>query len=265
MRKIFLSFLLLASLFLFTPTVASAASPSTYLKKLKVTSERTSGYDRDLFNHWTDADGDGCDTRDEVLYRQNTASGKSCGDDEGRWKSVYDNLSFTDSSDLDVDHMVPLAEAYGSGAYRWSSGTKERFANDMYKYSLIAVSASSNRSKSDQDPAEWLPTKKSYTCRYLASFTVVKYRWSLTVDSREKRSIKRGLSKCSTRSIRLALVPRAKVNNTSKPDKPSLSGNDPRCSTCSEATANGYGPYQRGIDPEYDWYRDGDSDGTVCE
>ena len=234
---------------------AQASTAPALIKQLRVSSEKNTGYDRDLFNIWTDADSDGCDTRDEVLYRQNTARPRSCGSDAGRWVSVYDGKKFTDASDLDVDHMVPLAEAFGSGAWSWSSATREAYANDLYKLSLIAVSAASNRSKSDRDPAEWLPPKKSYVCRYVANWTAVKYRWRLTVDGRERKALNKTFSSCSKAALKLPAIPRASVKQSPVNPDPEPGGTDPRFDTCTAAKAAGYGPHIRWVDPEYDWYR----------
>lgn len=258
---------LMASVLLFVgvhQALASAATAPALLSKLPVAAERDGGYDRDEFNHWTTVPGKGCDTREWVLYRQNRSRPRSCGDERGSWVSVYDGLRFKASSKLDVDHMVPLAEAWGSGARRWTSRQREAFANDLFRFSLIAVSLSSNRSKSDQDPADWLPPTKGFVCRYVARWTAVKYRWKLSVDPREKRSLARSFENCSSASVQVGNVPRAKVKNT-----PSGGGGgaklDPRFDSCSAAIDAGYGPYVRGVDPEYTWYEDRDGDGRVCE
>lgn len=247
------------------PSVSATSAPSL-LKKLTVSAENSRGYDRDKFHIWIDADGNGCDTRQEVLFRQNLRAGKHCGDQKGRWVSAYDGEKFTDESSLDADHVVPLAEAWGSGARSWGAQTREDFANDLWKFSLIAVSASSNRSKGDSDPAEWLPPKKSYDCRYTARYVSVKYRWKLTVDAREKRAIAGIFKDCSSGSLKLPSIKRAAVrpSKPTRPTKPS-GDTDPRFDTCTEAEAAGYGPYRRGVDEEYGWYEDRDGDGLVCE
>jgi len=86
--------------------------------------------------------------------------------------------------------MIPLAEAWDSGAYTWSASLREAFANDLgVSWSLIAVSASSNRSKGDRDPAEWLPPKTTYWCTYLGDWLAVKVRWSLSVDATEHAAL----------------------------------------------------------------------------
>ena len=168
------------------------------LNSLPVSVERSSGYDRDLFDHWSDLDGDGCSARDEVLIAERKLGRvKDCDVVSGLWRSIYDGDRTRNPSSFDVDHMVPLKEAWESGAWRWTDSTRERFANDLgYAGSLVAVSASSNRSKSDRDPADWLPDRKK--CWYAKTWIAVKYRWRLSVDSREKSELRRILRNCSS-------------------------------------------------------------------
>ena len=176
-----------------TPAAAAQQrSVLSLLRSLDVTPERPSGYDRELFPHW-DYLGDDCDVRDRVLIteaRRGPSTGTSCPVGRGQWFSAFDGVIVRDPSELDVDHMVPLAEAWASGARRWSTALRESFANDLgYAGSLIAVTASSNRSKGDQDPAEWLPPRTSYRCTYVSEWIAVKWRWRLSVDSREQASL----------------------------------------------------------------------------
>jgi len=144
------------------------------LSMLTTQPENRIGYDRALFAHWIDADGDGCDTRKEVLIGESRIAvtvGPNCSLSGGSWLSSYDDVPFTDPSGLDIDHMVPLAEAWDSGAWSWSAATRQAFANDIgVGWSLIAVSASSNRAKSDQDPADWLPPEADAWCGYLGDW-----------------------------------------------------------------------------------------------
>lgn len=96
-------------------------------------------------------------------------------------------------STFDIDHLVPLAEAWGSGANAWSAEQRTAFANDLgFRPSLIAVSASSNRSKGDRDPAEWMPPAANEHCRYLRTWVAVKTRWRLAIDVAEKRALTPG-------------------------------------------------------------------------
>lgn len=181
------------------PALAERRPALSLLRSLTVAAEQGSGYDRALFPHWRYI-GDGCDTRDAVLIRQ-AVEGPEVGPDcrmvSGRWFSAFDGVTVTISSSLDVDHLVPLAEAWGSGARRWSTVTRTDFANDLgYRRSLIAVTASSNRSKGDQDPAEWLPPRTDYRCRYVSDWIGVKYRWGLSVDSTELSALRVLVTSC---------------------------------------------------------------------
>lgn len=160
-------------------------------KSLRVAREVRRGYDRDKFEHWSYR-GDGCDTRDRVLIQEARVKPvvtADCTLKGGRWFSYYDGRRTTDPSSFDVDHMVPLAEAWDSGARLWNAGTRKRFANDLVdRRSLVAVTASSNRAKSDSDPADWVP-RKAARCRYVREYVAVKKRWQLTVDRPEKRAL----------------------------------------------------------------------------
>jgi len=171
------------------PVAASSrVTPGEVLAMLVVTEESSAGtYRRDAFRHWVDADGDCQDTRVEVLVRDNLASSpEGCRLSAGRWLSWLDGRTVTSSRSLDVDHLVALAEAWRSGASTWSPSRREAFANDLgYEWSLRAVSASVNRSKSDKDPARWLPAA-AYRCEYMTRWMLVKYRWGLSVDGRER-------------------------------------------------------------------------------
>jgi len=158
------------------------------------------GYKRSYFKLWIDADGDGCNTRAEVLMsetsRSTTHSG-TCTIKTGKWWSAYDNSIITTASKLDIDHFVPLSEAWKSGAYKWSSSRREAFANDLgYGPSLIAVSGTTNRSKGDLDPRYWLPPNHGYWCTYTATWISVKYRWYLSVDSAEKAALRALIATC---------------------------------------------------------------------
>ena len=250
---------------------AGLARMGALLDQLPVQAENRTGYDRDLFTLWIDADGDGCDTREEVLLAEAQMTpkiGPGCTLTGGQWISRYDFRNTTNPSSFDIDHMVPLAEAWDSGASRWASSTRTAYANDLgYAGSLIAVSASSNRSKGDQDPAEWLPSL-AYTCTYVGTWVAVKYRWSLSVDSVERDALKRWQKRCGNPYV--ATGPKASIWYTSTGGGAGGggtgggAGTDPRFRTCGEAIAAGFGPYYRG-ETEYSWYRDADSDGVVCE
>ena len=166
------------------------------LNALPVSPERQSGYERELFRHWSDLDKDGCSTREQVLIDERTTGRVTgCVVEGGRWFSIFDGVETDDASTFDIDHLVPLKEAWDSGAWRWNARSRERFANDLgFPGSLAAVSASSNRSKSDRDPAEWLPERG--VCAYAKAWVAVKFRWRLSVDSTEKSELTRILRGC---------------------------------------------------------------------
>jgi len=159
---------------------------------LPVAEEDRSGYDRDLFNHWIDADRDGCSTRSEVLLEEATVAPQvtgRCTLNGGRWYSWYDDQEVEGARGLDIDHLIPLAEAWDSGASAWTSKRRERYANDLAdSRALVAVTARSNRQKSDQDVSEWLPDD-AVVCRYVADWTAVKLRWNLTIDPAEQQTL----------------------------------------------------------------------------
>jgi hypothetical protein len=196
---------LIASVALFNAPTASAALPTpvsastarSYLASLTVATEDRTGYNRDLFNHWITISG-ACNTRETVLKRDgsNVVTSSSCAATSGSWFSPYDGATWTAASDLDIDHLVPLAEAWDSGADNWSSTQRQNFANDLTRPQLIAVTDNVNQSKSDQDPAEWMPSVSSYRCTYVRAWVQVKYYYGLSVDSAEKSALTGYLANC---------------------------------------------------------------------
>ncbi|MGB0098722.1 MAG: DUF1524 domain-containing protein, partial [Nocardioides sp.] len=162
--------------------------------------ERPSGYDRDLFRHWVDADGDCQDTREEVLVAESRIPLSGCTITEGDWLSPYDRETWTQGSDVDIDHLVPLKEAWDSGARRWGDRRRERFANDLGDpRSLVAVTDNVNQSKGERDVAEWLP--EFGVCRYVRQWVAVKHRWDLTVDRAERRALRQRARACPNRRL----------------------------------------------------------------
>lgn len=162
-------------------------------------------YDRDLYEHWTDADGDCVDARDEVLRSESrvrpTMSADGCDVLSGEWFDPYTGRTFTNPRDLHVDHLVPLAEAHRSGAYRWSAAKRRAYANDLSDpRSLIAVSAGANMSKGADDPAHWLPENRQYRCTYVRDWVAVKERWNLRMDQAEQRAVQLVQATCANRA-----------------------------------------------------------------
>ncbi len=177
--------------------IPSKAIAQSELNALTVKTEITmTGYSRDLFPHWS-SQGSGCDTRQVVLKRDADSYVGSCPVTSGSWYSYYDGLTFTNPSDLDIDHVVPLAEAWRSGASSWTTTTRQAFANDLNGPQLIAVSASSNRSKGDQDPSTWKPTRAGASCAYSKMWINTKSRWGLSLQSSEKTALQTMLNTCT--------------------------------------------------------------------
>lgn len=168
------------------------------LATISVRNETPFGYDRDLFDHWI-SQGNGCDTRDRVLIDESLTPAQvaypGCAVIAGDWYSNYDNITTTDPTDLDIDHLVPLKEAWDSGAINWTPARREAFANDLDdERALVAVTSSSNRSKGDRDPSNWLPPHRPSICGYLSDWIAVKARWSLAMDPSEHGRIRNYLS-----------------------------------------------------------------------
>ncbi|MFF7734834.1 MULTISPECIES: DUF1524 domain-containing protein [unclassified Streptomyces] len=179
------------------PTPVSASTARTYLASLTVKTENRTGYDRDLFPHWITQSG-ACNTREVVLERDGTdvEQNSSCAATSGSWYSVYDGATWTAASDLDIDHLVPLAEAWDSGAGSWTTSRRQSFANDLTRPQLIAVTDNVNQSKGDQDPATWMPSRTAYRCTYVRAWVQVKYYYGLSVDSAEKSALQNYLASC---------------------------------------------------------------------
>ena len=184
------------------PGVASADSMRlrAAARSLPQAAETPTGYDRDLFKHWVDADEDCLDTREEVLVAESRVPVGGCTVTTGEWFSWYDGETWTAGSDVDIDHMVPLKEAWDSGARTWDDDTRERFANDLGDgRSLVAVTDNVNQSKGDRDVAEWLPERQ--VCRYVRHWVAVKLRWRLAVDPAERIELLDLVRECRNRVL----------------------------------------------------------------
>lgn len=185
------------------PAPAELLTLSDAVAGLPVVEEsRNEEYDRAFFKHWNKGLNatDGCNTRAEVLLTEAVESplvGANCALTGGVWWSYYDEVEVRSASGLDIDHMVPLKEAWGSGAASWTATRREAYANDQDSpISLIAVTARSNRSKADQDPAQWMPPAASAHCRYATEWTATKLRWGLSVDPAEADALQSFAAEC---------------------------------------------------------------------
>ncbi len=244
------------------------AGDEELLARLRIAEEDDggTGYVRRDYDQggWGDADGDGCNTREEVLIaeairlRGVTAS---CGPVDGAWLSWFDGRTLTDARDVEIDHLVPLAEAHRSGAARWAADGKHAFADDLSSpHSLTAVSAESNRDKSDSDPAAWRPPDPAAWCRYARNWIAVKLKWGLAADEAEASALREMLSTCT------------EDGNAGPDERLDRPVRVFPYATCAEAEAAGLerrrGPRGSGSGFPADqvaYARDGDEDGIVCE
>ena len=239
------------------------------------------GYARVLFGDgWVDVDRNGCDTRNDILRRDLTnitAEGR-CKIITGTLKDPYSATKIVfvrgGASEVDIDHVVPLSDAWQKGAQKWPVGKRVAFANDPLN--LLAVDARLNRQKSDSDAASWLPPNRGAWCSYVARQVAVKKKYAVWITSGERDAMSRVLSQCTSANLpspgsqptiatNLGSATNSTAGSVTEPIAGGTAGQDPRFATCKAAKAAGFGPYVRGKDPEYSWYRDGDSDGTVCE
>ena len=181
------------------PSHAVTGSAAAALAKLPVKGRAPkTGYSRAQFGDgW--ADTGGCDTRDRILTRDLTARTylDSCRVGSGMLADPYTAQPIhyvRGASEVDIDHVVALSDAWQKGAQQWSPATREAFANDPLE--LLAVDASANRAKGDGDAATWLPANKSFRCPYVARQVAVKTKYRLWVTQAEKDAIGRVLATC---------------------------------------------------------------------
>jgi hypothetical protein len=259
---------------------ATKVSSKYLLGHLSSSVEHVAGYERSKFTLWIDADHNGCDTRDEVLIAEGATRptvGGACALRGGRWVSKYDGMSVTNPSGFDIDHLVPLNEAWQSGAWSWSAATRRAYANDLgYDASLIAVSAHANRSKGDREPQDWMPERAAYSCDYVSRWVAVKWRWHLTVNATERSFLGHKLSSCGWPQVArpsrptittgaVAATPTPAPTRPTPTGVPANPGNAVNCGDFSTwAAANDwfatYFPYYGDVAQ-----LDGDNDGIPCE
>ena len=232
-------------------------------------------YDREEWRHWVDEDGDCQDTRQEVLIEESVGpvsytDSRQCRVASGVWTGPYTGEEFTDPGELDVDHMVPLAEAHSSGGWAWSEAKKRQYANDLsYEGHLVAVRASANRSKGSNGPSYWKPPDHGYWCQYAIDWITVKYRWELFASEGEAAALTEMLETC-TPTLTLTLIPFDFPLPAGTPSAtPTLEESYGSCDAAEETGeprvlgSNGTG---RGFPQDkVPSARDGDGDGVVCE
>lgn len=157
-------------------------------------------YERDRFgDDWSYDPATGCNTRELVLIEESLVP--AVVDDRcrptGRWVSAYDGVTTTDIAELQVDHLVPLADAWRSGAASWDDERRRAFANDLTQPgTLLAVTGRTNQSKSDSSPDQWLPPDRTAWCAYATDWVGVKTTWQLSVTPAEKATLVQVLAGC---------------------------------------------------------------------
>lgn len=180
------------------PNVPSKAEATTQLAGLTVAAQGPqTGYSRDLFPHWITQSGT-CNTRETVLKRDgtNVVTNDACSSVSGSWFSPYDGATWTAASDVDIDHMVPLSNAWKSGAASWTTARRQAFANDLTNPQLLAVTDNVNQAKGDKGPEDWKPPLTSYYCKYSKMWIKVKSVYGLTITSAEKSALTSMLATC---------------------------------------------------------------------
>jgi hypothetical protein len=180
------------------PGIPSPTTARSELASLTVAGwTHTTTYSRGLFPTWDTISGT-CNTRETVLKRDGTGVvvNSSCAAVSGRWYSPYDGATWTAAADLDIDHVVPLKNAWESGAWAWTTSRRESYANDLGDPQLIAVTDNVNQAKGDKSPDAWKPPRTSYHCTYARMWIRVKYVWALTVTAAEKSALAGMLNTC---------------------------------------------------------------------
>ena len=243
------------------------------------------GYSRGMFGiAWEDSDHNGCDQRDDMLWKASlghAVRSGGCKVVSATVTDVYTNRVIhyvrggSYSQGLDIDHVVALGNAWATGIQYEPAYIRLRLATDPLN--LLAVDPSQNRQKGDSNAASWLPPVTSYRCSYVARQIAVKKKYGLWLVPAEKATMLQVLSKCPLRRIPVGglayptatelhpLKTPSVTTTTHGATPPATGGLDPHYGTCREAKAHGYGPYVQGKDPEYAWYRDANHNGVVCE
>lgn len=185
---------------------ASATPPAgaggAALGQLPMSPEDTAApYRRADWGDWVYDPQSKCNTRELVLRRDGagvTVDGQcrsTCPEAAAPcWTSSYDGAAVRAAAQLEIDHVVALAEANRSGAGAWPADKRAAFYNDLDN--LVAVSSRSNESKSDRDPGTWRPTHQASWCRLASTVVLVKARYGLSVDTAERDGLAAMLATC---------------------------------------------------------------------
>ena len=262
------------------PATASGTALAAALELTVKGRAPKTGYDRDEFGSgWVDVDRNGCDTRNDMLKLRliNLDMSGNCkvmaGDLLDPFTGEWIHFERGGPSEVDIDHLVALSDAWQKGAAQWEFAKRVAFANDPLN--LEPVDSGQNRSKGDGDAATWLPPNKDFRCQYVARQVAVKTKYEVWATQAEVDAIVGILEDCPGEPLPDAGSQPVIADNTGPEpkakeepavqDTPSADNElDERYAYCKDLPA-GLGPYVKGVDPEYEWYRDGDGDGTVCE
>jgi hypothetical protein len=180
------------------PGIPSASAAQSELAGLTVAANGSmDGYSRDEFPTWITIEGN-CNTREYVLQRDadSVTEGNDCYPTSGSWTSPYNGATITDPSKVQIDHIVPLGDAWASGAASWTTAQRQAFANDVKDPQLLGVDASDNESKGDRSPDQWKPPSQAFWCTYAEMYTQIKSDYSLTVTSAEHDALADMLGTC---------------------------------------------------------------------
>jgi Protein of unknown function (DUF1524) len=185
-----------------TPAVVTLPSGIAALRIADPTHQDT--YSRNLFGSgWIDTDHDCQNTRAEVLIDESRVpvaftSPTDCTVATGDWLDPWSGSEITSAHVLDIDHTVPLANAWRSGAWAWSADERRAYANDLTDVGhLIALALGENRSKGDDGPEAWKPPNPATWCAYARDWTAIKARWNLTASTSEWSALVAMSSTCS--------------------------------------------------------------------
>ena len=239
-------------------------------------------YDRDDWRHWLDVDRDCQDARQEALVAESLSpvafeTEDDCRVESGSWVGPYTGTTVTDPSTLDIDHMVPLANAHRSGGWEWDKERKAEYANSLdYDDHLIATTRSANRAKGSNGPEDWRPPDESYWCDYAIDWVTIKGEWGLTATQREAQALREMLELCPEETVlethATEDLPVPPPPDSTPPPAPTVPSGRVIYESCEDAESAGELRIQgssgsgRGF-PEavVPGARDGDGDGVVCE
>ena len=213
-----------------TPTTTAPTTPSpatgtalAALERLAVKGRAPkTGYSREQFGGgWATAAG--CATRDRILQRdlvdRTYTSGSSCRLQSGTLHDPYTGETIRyvrrNGSNIDIDHVVALMDAWQKGAQQWSPAKRKMFANDPLN--LLAVGAAVNRAKADSDAATWLPPRRSFRCEFVAIQIAVKYTYGLWVTGAERDAMSRILAACPNQRLPTGTTPPTTPQPTTPP------------------------------------------------